>query len=217
MGALFVAAVVTIVLAAQAGLAFCSHRIAVPLPDAICGGHLLHTLPTFDGPSSLGTSTFELCPMTIALIVFAAAVTGWALFTLSRDRYADLTTRLLLRSLAALPVRPSAAVLTVASAVPLGLMFIASPTSSFTVVAVLTLLAITFGTALAATLLLTLCARSLVVLAQRVAVVLLTALGLAGAQPVRPVLPLMWALLTPADVAVLATSRGLRAPPSRVP
>lgn len=210
--ALCAAAIATIVLAAQVGLALCSRRVAVPFPESICGGRFLHGLPGASEPAS-GNATPGVCPIVLALIVVAALLAACALVTLSRDRFATLTIRLLLRRLGRLRVGVTAVLLAAASAIPLALAVAPAPT--LTLVSVGILSGTLFGAAFGVALLLTSLARLASVFGERLSLALSTVLRILGCDPVRPLIPLVWVELAASDVAVLAAGRALRAPPLR--
>ena len=211
LSALFAAAIATIVVAAETGLAFCSRRVALPIP--ICGGQYLHALPTLRtiAPSHQ-FSPLEVCPIVLGLVVAAFGLTAYAIMALARDRHARLALKLFLRALSRLRIETAAIRLTAGSLVPITLMFAGVP-GSLTAITLLALMGTIFILALAISLLAKTAARVLIGLATRTVITLLEALGSADVPRLRLHVPRRWDIRRQDDVAVLAIGRGLRAPP----
>jgi hypothetical protein len=109
--ALLAAAVLAMVLAAQAGLAFCNNRVAVAMPS-----NMMASMPGMDMSggmqADMGGHVLMICPVVLVLIVASALLAAGAIVLLWRDPHRGLTRRTILHVLATLVIFGGAAVLT---------------------------------------------------------------------------------------------------------
>ncbi len=106
--ALFAGTASAIAIAAQAGLSFCSARLAIPLPG--------------DAPGS-GDDVLLICPCVLVLIVASALLAAAAIAVVWRDPHRALTGRGIVQALASLPPVRTAALLSGLGAAAVGFMF----------------------------------------------------------------------------------------------
>lgn len=100
LGALVAAMLTALVLAAQAGLAFCDARVAIPIPDAgMASMPGMAAMPTV----TAGGHVLMICPVVLVLIASSALLAALALVLIWRDPHRGLARRGLLRVLAGLP------------------------------------------------------------------------------------------------------------------
>ncbi len=210
--ALLSSAVLAMLLAAQMSLA-CTDKIALPIDPGA-----MPMMPGMDMSTmaSPGQSALMICPIVLVLIVASALLTLTAIAMLWRDPHRALTRRTIAGSLAHLPPARTAAVLLLggASAVVAMLGLEHSTPPALPVCAML--VALLVSCALAATVLGIIAGRIALALGRRLIVAIVAAIAYAaeaGELHVRRLPPLVdFGYAVP----VLATGRGLRAPPSSV-
>ena len=201
--ALLAFALLAIVLAAQAGLAFCTERVAVSLPmDAMPGMAPGHAL--------------MICPVVLVLIVAcialatAAIVAGWS------DADRGTTQRILARLIARLPVGRALLVVGGGSALAIAAMLAVDGAGLPSVATCGLLFALLFGGTLISVIAAVLGARVVLALGVR----LLIALVAAIADRCAARRPAGWRWAPPragsSPLSLLSTGLGLRAPPSFV-
>lgn len=198
--ALFIAAVTTIVLAAELGLAFCARRVSMP----ICDGHGLHSASTTSG----------VCPITLGLVLVGAGSLAFAVLALRHGRRPTARFAELLHWVAGRRLLSTTGALALTAAVPVALTAAIEPQPAGAVGVVLLLGAIfvaALGTAAAATL----GARCAVAFVCRAVFRLLAVLA---SLPARVRLCVRWiaAVSTAPDATTFSSGRGLRAPPALV-
>jgi hypothetical protein len=129
LAALIAIALSAIVLAAQTGLALCGNRIALPAPmDSM---HGMGDVPMAGMPGmsaagmpgvAIGHHLIMICPVIFVMIVASTLIAAVAIVIVARDSDRAATLKCLARSLARLPVLPTAASLVASAAVAVALM-----------------------------------------------------------------------------------------------
>jgi hypothetical protein len=202
LSALVAFATLTIVLAAQAIFA-CTKPVAMAMPGMDAMSMDMHQ----------SNAILMLCPVVLLLAVAAAALTALTLFRCLHDPHRVLTGRRITRILARLSVAPATALLTFFGAGGVGTMFALDGNAPVTALGWLSLAGVILGTSLVLTLAALILARVIDALSEGIAFVV-AALRIALARPPYPrVSRLRFAQATRHDVPLLATGRGLRAPP----
>jgi hypothetical protein len=219
LSALLAATVSAIVVAAQAGLAFCNNRIVIPLP---CGARAGMAGMDMTGTAMSGMSMVALpggralmiCPVVLVLIVASAALAAGAIVLLWRDPHRALTGRGIVRVLASLPPARTAGALALlgAGAVSAMLAVDGAGVPSWPVSAMLA--ALLAGGSLASALLSIAAGRIALAFARRLILAVAGAFARArgGVAPrAQRLVPLVAGVRA---ASLLAAGRGLRAPPS---
>ena len=210
--ALIACAVTALVLAAQAGLAFCNARIAIPLPAADVPG--MADMPGMAMPSvAAGGQTLMICPVVLALIVSSALFAALALVALWRDPHGDLARRGVVRALAALPPLRTAGALAVLGAVAVATMLAVDRAAPPALPACFALAGLLAACSAGAVLLSMAAGRVALALGRRIMLAVVAALALRPAPAAPIALQLVPRTCGPRAASPLAAGRGLRAPP----
>lgn len=211
--ALLAGVVLAIVLAAQAGLAFCNNRVAVPMP-----ANMIASMPGMDMTggmqADMGGHVLMICPVMLVLIVASALLAAGAIIVLWRDPHRGLTRRTILHVLARLPLIRTAATLVIIGGAAVLAMRALDGSGPPALPACAMLTALLVGCSLTATVFSIIAGRVAIALGFRLILAVVAALAL-----VPEVAAPCAQRLTPRSVnlnfiCLLASSRGLRAPPS---
>ena len=211
--ALLTSAVLAMLLAAQMSLAACTDKIALPIAPGA-----MPMMPGMDMSSMAGPGqpVLMICPIVLALIVASALLVLTAAGLLWRDPHRALTRRTIAGVLAHLPPARTAVVLSCGGAGAVGAMLGLEHSTPPALPVCAMLVALLVACALAATGLGIVAGRVALALGRRLIVALVAVIAeAADAGPLR-----VQRLPPRVDfgyrVPVLATGRGLRAPPSFV-
>ncbi len=213
LAALTAIAVTALVLAAQAGLAFCNARVALPMP-AMGGMSGMDAMPGMPMPAiAAGSHTVMICPVVLALIVSSALLAALALVALWREPHGGPARRGVVRALAGLPPVRTTVTLVVLGAAAVATMLAldhAAPPALPACFALAGLLAAGSAAAVAVSLA---AGRLALALGRRMFVAIAAALALRPAPGAPLALRLAPCTCGPRAASPLAAGRGLRAPP----
>jgi hypothetical protein len=205
--ALVASAVTALVLAAQAGLAFCNARVAIPIPDmADMPGMTMPAVPA-------GGQELMICPLVLALIVSSALLAALALVALWHDPHGGVVRRGVLRALAGLPPLRTAGALGVLGAAAVATMLAldhTAPPALPSCFALAGLLAVCSAAAVALSIA---AGRIALALGRRLILAVVAALALRPVPGAPLALRLVPRVCGPRAASPLAAGRGLRAPP----
>ena len=152
-----------------------------------------------------------ICPVVLALIVLAAALSAWALAAASRDRHRAVTGAVLVRALSHLPVLRTFATLALAGGLAIASIVAIDGHSVLDPALCGTLAFLLAGTAVVATLAAIALARTVLAFCRRLILALAIAIG-ERRRAIRARRTLR-AIPAPAAVFPVMYGRGLRAPP----
>jgi hypothetical protein len=210
--ALLALALLAIVLAAQAGLAFCNDRVALAVPnlDGMAG------MGAASMPGMASGHTLMICPVVLVLIVASALLAAAAIVAVCADSERALTRRVLARLIVRLPVARVLLVVAGAAALAVAAMLAVDGAGVPSASTCALLAALLLGGALVSVIAALFGARVALALGGRLLLALVAAI--AGRREQRHPSGLRWAPSRPACGALrlLSTGLGLRAPPSLV-
>jgi hypothetical protein len=216
--ALLAAAVTALLIAAQAGLAFCNARVAIPVPAGGMPGMTgMADMPGMTMPAvPVGAHDLMICPVVLVLIAASVLLAALAIVMLWRDPHRALAGRTMVRTLATLPPLRAASVLAALGAAAVVAMLAVDRAGPPAPASCALLAALLAGCSVAAVALSMAAGRLVLALARRVVLALVAALTVP-----RPAPAARTARLVPCVCGILAASplaagRGLRAPPSIV-
>jgi hypothetical protein len=211
--ALLAAAVLAMVLAAQAGLAFCNNRVAVAMP-----ANMMASMPGIDMTggmqADMGGHVLMICPVVLVLIVTSALLAAAAIVLLWRDPHRGLTRRTILHVLAHLPPIRTAATLVIFGGAAVLTMRALDGSGPPALPACVLLTALLVGCSLTATLFSIIAGRVAIALGFRLILAVVAALARVpdvAAPCAQRLAPLSVNLNF---ICLLASGQGLRAPPS---
>jgi hypothetical protein len=210
--ALLALALLALVLAAQAGLAFCGNRVAVPLPQ-------MNDMPGMSMVSMPGMTSghaLMICPVVLVLIVASGLLAAAAIVAVCADGERALTRRILVRLIARLPVAPVLLVVGGGAALAVAAMIAVDGAGVPSLATCSLLVALLLGGALVSVVAAMLGAQIVLALGQRLLIALIGPIaarreqrragGLCSAPPAH----------ARGSLRLLSTGLGLRAPPSFV-
>jgi hypothetical protein len=211
--ALVALAILAIVLAAQAGLSFCSHRIAIAAPGDMAGmpGMAMGSMPGMPRDHQL-----MICPVVLTLIVASAILAAAATIVLCRGAESAFTRRAIARVLVRLPVVPAVLVLALFSAIAVGAMIALDGAGVPDALTCLLMAALMLGGASVAVAVAVLSARVVLALGRQLFVAIVAAIG--DRAPAANAFALRWTAppIAGPSTCLVGAGRGLRAPPSFV-
>jgi hypothetical protein len=210
--ALVALALSAIVLAAQAGLSFCSNRIAIAAPDAgDMPGMAMGSMPGMPRDHQL-----MICPVVLTLIIASAMLAAVATIVLCCGAESAFTRRAIARVLVRLPLVPAVLVLALFSGIAVGVMIALDGAGVPDASTCLLMAALMLGGAFAAVAFAVLVARVVLALGQHVLLAIVAAIAdrapPANAFAFRRTAP----PIAGAATCLVGAGRGLRAPPSFV-
>ena len=199
LAALFALAVLAIAWVAQSSI--CTRPIVFPAAAGAMSGMDM----------AAPHDAVMICPVVLALIVISAVLAAWTLVAARRDTQRALTSALLVRALARLPVMRTFAVLAGGGGVAVGSIVAIDGHGPIGLALCASLAAMSAAVALAATLGALVIARAILECARRLFVALFVAI--AERQPGRAIAAARRRPLLRPLVRSLSGGRGLRAPP----
>jgi hypothetical protein len=200
-------ALLAIVLAAQAGLAFCTNRVAISTPSMAD----MPGMPT--GPMPTMHHALLVCPVVLVLIIASGVLAAAAIFALWTDPHRGLTQRTLARALSEVRVLPTASFVGISSGFAVAAMIMVNGAGVPSVPTCAFLLGLLVAGALLAVVVSVVFARVVLALGARLLVAIISAIGrrTASAGPVDQ--RFSPRRIPTAALDLLAARCGLRAPP----
>jgi hypothetical protein len=210
--ALLAFALLAIVLAAQAGLAFCSDRVAIGVPQ-------MGTMPGMSAAAMPGMGSGQplmICPVVLVLIVASTLLAAAAIAALCADAERALTGRVIARLIAGLPVGRVLLVVGAGAALAVAAMLAVDGAGVPSTPTCALLFVLLLGATLISVVAALLGARVALALGGRLFVALIAAI--ADRREPRQPSGLRWAppRLACGPLRLLSNGLGLRAPPSFV-
>ena len=208
LAALVAIALSAIVLAAQAGLAFCDQRVALPMA-AMSPMDDMGAMPSV----TIGAHAVMICPVVLVLIVASVLIAAAAIVVIGADRDRAATHRSVARMLVRLPVAPVAGLLVAGAALAVGAMIAVDGNGMPNAITCAELAALVVACALGATALAQWSGAAMLAFGKRLIIALLLAIAqCANARP--PRVSRRFAPRTAREtIRLLAAGCGLRAPP----
>jgi hypothetical protein len=200
-------ALLAIVLAAQAGLAFCANRVGISTP-------IMDDMPGMPaGPTPPMHHELLVCPVVLVLIIASGVLAAAAIFALWTDPHRALTQRTLARALSEVRVLPAASFVGISSGFAVAAMIMTDGAGVPSPATCAFLVALLFAGALLAVAVSVVFARIVLTLGVRLLVAIVSAIGrrAASAGPVDQRFSPQG--IPTAALDLVAAGCGLRAPP----